>query len=263
MSYPPDRAPRGYRRPPYGRPGHAGRDDRLALPASFRLAEPLRVHPRRRKGRPLPDFRHVGGGQAEADVPARFQRPADPLSHPRRRGRGRGLHADPARTAAPSATRTIRSSGSCAAFAASCRSGWSAGRRSITAGARSAPVATASGCRFACGGVGVALATPLPLVLGNDGASCEFVLREGQEIPVVLAQSKGEPPRLESLAEHCPAGVPPDPPVLAAVDHPEPLPGTLAGDGQAFLPRPEALDLRAVRRDRGGAHDEPSREDRG
>ncbi len=49
----------------------------------------------------------------------------------------------------------------------------------------------------------VDLATPLALTLGEHSASAEFVLREGEEIPVVLAQSSEAPPALDGLAERC------------------------------------------------------------
>jgi hypothetical protein len=49
----------------------------------------------------------------------------------------------------------------------------------------------------------VDLATSLPLQFGEHGVSAEFVLREGEEIPVVLAQSAGDPPPLASLGERC------------------------------------------------------------
>ncbi len=68
---------------------------------------------------------------------------------------------------------------------------------------RGKPEATGSGCRFVAGAFCVDLATPLPLTLGEHSASAEFVLREGQEIPVLLAQSSEAPPTLDGLAERC------------------------------------------------------------
>ncbi len=68
---------------------------------------------------------------------------------------------------------------------------------------RAAPVATESGCRFVAGRFSLELATPLPLKLGEHSATAEFVLREGEEIPVVLEQSSGAPPPLASLTQRC------------------------------------------------------------
>lgn len=68
---------------------------------------------------------------------------------------------------------------------------------------RGKPAPTESGCRFVGGRFCVDLATPLPLTLGEQSAACEFVLKEGQEIPVLLAQSAGDPPRLDALGDRC------------------------------------------------------------
>ena len=68
---------------------------------------------------------------------------------------------------------------------------------------RVAPSKTESGCRFASDRFSLDLATPLPLQLGENSVSADFVLREGEEIPVVLAQSAGEPPALAGLKAHC------------------------------------------------------------
>jgi GH15 family glucan-1,4-alpha-glucosidase len=66
-----------------------------------------------------------------------------------------------------------------------------------------APSRTASGCRFTSGRMSLDLATPLPLQFGDRSVSADFVLREGEEIPIVLAQSAGEPPALDGLKDQC------------------------------------------------------------
>ena len=66
-----------------------------------------------------------------------------------------------------------------------------------------APTATDSGCVFAGSGLRVALATPLKLSLEGDRATASFVLHEGEEIPVMLAQTPGEPPPLDALGARC------------------------------------------------------------
>ena len=68
---------------------------------------------------------------------------------------------------------------------------------------RGKPSPTSSGCRFVSDRICLDLATPLPLTLGEHLASADFVLREGEEIPVVLTQSDGAPPSLESLVARC------------------------------------------------------------
>jgi GH15 family glucan-1,4-alpha-glucosidase len=68
---------------------------------------------------------------------------------------------------------------------------------------RVAPSRTASGCRFTSGHISLDLVTPLPLQLGDSSATADFILREGEEIPVVLAQSAGDPPALDGLKERC------------------------------------------------------------
>jgi len=65
---------------------------------------------------------------------------------------------------------------------------------------------TPSGVRFAGKTLSVDLVTPLKLERPDGGgARCEFVLNEGDEIPVVLSQTDGPPPPLESLAARCDA----------------------------------------------------------
>jgi GH15 family glucan-1,4-alpha-glucosidase len=65
------------------------------------------------------------------------------------------------------------------------------------------PVGTPSGCRFNGETHGVGLATPLPLKLDATGAEAEFVLHEGEEIPVVLAHAPAAPQTLHGLLERC------------------------------------------------------------
>ena len=65
---------------------------------------------------------------------------------------------------------------------------------------------TSSGVRFAGKSLSVDLVTPLKLERQDGGGvRCEFVLKEGDEIPVVLCQTDGPPPPLESLAARCDA----------------------------------------------------------
>jgi len=66
------------------------------------------------------------------------------------------------------------------------------------------PSSAAFGCRFVGDGVALNLMTTLPLALDDDGASCDFVLRQGEEIPVVLSQAGEEiPGPLELLGARC------------------------------------------------------------
>jgi GH15 family glucan-1,4-alpha-glucosidase len=61
-----------------------------------------------------------------------------------------------------------------------------------------------SGVRFTGGRRAVDLATPLALEIRDGGVAAEFVLREGDEIPVVLSQAESLPPQpLEGLAARC------------------------------------------------------------
>jgi GH15 family glucan-1,4-alpha-glucosidase len=63
----------------------------------------------------------------------------------------------------------------------------------------------AFGCRFSSDAEAVALATALPLAIGEGGASADFVLHEGEEIPVMLSHSPDPPGPGEFLAERCQA----------------------------------------------------------
>ena len=63
---------------------------------------------------------------------------------------------------------------------------------------------TSSGVRFSGGGRTVDVATPLSLDLGEGGAVGDFLLREGDEIPILLSQADSlPPPPIERLAPLC------------------------------------------------------------
>jgi GH15 family glucan-1,4-alpha-glucosidase len=63
---------------------------------------------------------------------------------------------------------------------------------------------TSSGFRFSAGERAVDLATPLACEIRDGGVSCDFALKEGDEIPVLLCQADSQaPPSLESLAARC------------------------------------------------------------
>ena len=82
-------------------------------------------------------------------------------------------------------------------FRLECRPAFDYARETVT------PHATPSGCVFAGSRLRIALSTPLPLTLEGDGATASFVLHEGEEIPVLLAQTPGDPPPLDELAARC------------------------------------------------------------
>ena len=96
----------------------------------FDSPERLRVDPRRREGRLLPDrARRTASPHGEAALLPRHERPHHALPDARRRRRGAGLHADPPRPASTAA-------GSCAGWSRARRddaSRSSAGRGSTTA----------------------------------------------------------------------------------------------------------------------------------
>ena len=92
---PPDRRARDHRRPAHGRAGRHRRHDRLVLLPALRLAERLRRDPRPQARRLLPDRPGRRRLDAEAALLPRHERPDHALPHPRGRGRGAGLHADP------------------------------------------------------------------------------------------------------------------------------------------------------------------------
>jgi GH15 family glucan-1,4-alpha-glucosidase len=63
---------------------------------------------------------------------------------------------------------------------------------------------TESGVRFCGGGRAVDLATPLTCEVDDGGVHASFLLKEGDEIPVVLRQADSlPPPSLEGLAASC------------------------------------------------------------
>ena len=63
---------------------------------------------------------------------------------------------------------------------------------------------TPSGVRFSGGGRAVDLATPLACGVRGDRVVSEFVLKEGDEVPVLLCQADSNPPPpLERLAAFC------------------------------------------------------------
>ncbi len=63
---------------------------------------------------------------------------------------------------------------------------------------------TEFGARFSAGDLAVDLVTPLETRLEEDAARAEFVLREGDQIPVVLARPGGRtPPAFDRLGEIC------------------------------------------------------------
>ena len=66
-------------------PGGHGRFDRLVLLPPIRLAERLWRHPRRQKGRPIPNYPQLPNHPAEAALLARDERSDHPLSLERRR----------------------------------------------------------------------------------------------------------------------------------------------------------------------------------
>ena len=71
-------------------------------------------------------------------------------------------------------------------------------------GRKEAGSKTPFGVRFSHGELAVDLVTPLDVRVEEGAADADFVLREGDEIPVVLAQSDGgRAPRLEGLGERC------------------------------------------------------------
>jgi GH15 family glucan-1,4-alpha-glucosidase len=107
------------------------------------------------------------------------------------------LEARPKRTEEHQIVRIVRGIRGELPFRLRCEPAFDYGR------ARGAPTATESGCRFTADRFCLDLATPLPLQFGESGAGAEFVLREGQEIPVLLAQSAGDPPPIASLGDRC------------------------------------------------------------
>ena len=99
-------------------------------------------------------------------------------------------------------SRSTRSSGSSAASGARSRSGWSAapfdyGRRCAT------PERTGSGYRFPDSGGAIDLISALSMSAEGNGVVSDFVLHEGDEIPVVLALTDGPPPPLDDLRARC------------------------------------------------------------
>ncbi len=82
-------------------------------------------------------------------------------------------------------------------FRVECRPAFDYGRRSVP------PQKTASGFRFASDGCPVDLITHLELSPDGGGLVGQFVLKEGDEIPIVLARTEGASPPLEGLAERC------------------------------------------------------------
>jgi GH15 family glucan-1,4-alpha-glucosidase len=82
-------------------------------------------------------------------------------------------------------------------FRLECRPAFDYGRRAARV------ERTDFGCRFASGPEAAALATSLPLTLGDAGAAGDFVLNEGEEIPVMLAHAAEPPGPRELLGERC------------------------------------------------------------
>ena len=146
----------------------AGRHDRLALPPAFRLAQHLRLDPRRHTRRLLPDHRHLRRAPPPPDVPARLERPGDPVPHARRRRGGRGLHAHPSARRGPRGTedhqivRIVRGDPRRAPVPPGLRSGLRLRR-----GCAGSPSRPGPGAASSPGAVCVDLATPLALTLGE------------------------------------------------------------------------------------------------
>ncbi len=65
------------------------------------------------------------------------------------------------------------------------------------------PSPTSFGCRFSSEDDAVALATGLPLALDGGGVAADFVLHEGEEIPLLLSQAPEAPGAEDGLAERC------------------------------------------------------------
>ena len=82
-------------------------------------------------------------------------------------------------------------------FRLECRPAFDYARESV------APQRTPFGCRFGARSLELDLVTELPLVLDADGATVEFVLRQGEEIPVVLTQSGTPPGPMDTLRARC------------------------------------------------------------
>ncbi len=82
-------------------------------------------------------------------------------------------------------------------FRLECRPAFDYGRRPAR------PERTVSGYRFPDDGGAIDLLSPLAMAADGDGVVADFVLREGDEIPVVLAQTNGPPPPLDGLRARC------------------------------------------------------------
>ena len=82
-------------------------------------------------------------------------------------------------------------------FELECRPAFDYGRRSVP------PEKTPSGYRFSTEALSVDLASTLDLSVRGCGVFAEFVLKEGDEIPIVLSQTDGDPLPADSLRGRC------------------------------------------------------------
>ena len=233
--------------------------------AALRLAERLRLDPRRRPRRLLPDRAGCAGLDGEAALLPGHERADHALPLRGRRGRGAGLHADrPHGGASGTGTGSIRrvlgvrgemrfrrrgaSRGSTTAAPSTTRTSSRARRRLPTPPALS-PRAR-SGSRRSSAPSGGVRAEFTPHAQGQAPRSSSRAL-EPDDAPAALL--RGARPR--SLFDR-------DGRVLAALARPLALHGPLARDGAPLGAHAQAADLRADRRDRRRADDEPARADR-
>lgn len=107
------------------------------------------------------------------------------------------IHTSRKRTEDHQIIRIVRGIRGSLPFRVECRPAFDYGRRVV------APAATASGWQFAAEACSVDLVTPLALEADETGVSGEFLLKEGDEVPVVLARTAGAPPPLAGLSERC------------------------------------------------------------
>ena len=226
-----------------------GRDDRLALPAALRLAEPLRRDPGRASGAASSGSRRRPEARRRQMYLPGLERPADPIPDAGRRGRDRRLHAG---AHDGRAARSRRTTGRAARAGRARHDPVPPGvpsrvrlRRRVSGAASSGP---RRGVRFRRAGAPWIWPRRSPARLATEAAALRLRAERGRRDPRPAASGRSRAAAVPGAPGGAvPGGVSRDAAFLAGLDRAEPLPGPLARDGQALLPGAEAADLRARR----------------